>query len=175
MKEEQARNLKRHWIPVIAMVGLIFWFSSQTYEQQSIKPQLATLVNKLQLDSYIPHFRFRFGDTVVDTSRGGTEGVLEFFLRKLAHFVEYLALSLVFIRALRMTLRWSLRKCGIWVGTACVLYAVSDELHQFFSKHRTPTWEDVIIDALGVIAGWTLYSFISRKSRHRRSGSRQAS
>jgi VanZ family protein len=170
----QTKRFNWHWIPCIAVVGVIFWLSSQPYEKQSIKSELKVVVDKLQLDTRIPHISFRFGDTMVDTSRGGTEGILEFFLRKLAHFVEYLLLTVVFMRAVRYTSKWSLAKTGCWVAAGCILYAVSDEMHQHFTQQRNPTWEDVLIDAMGVIAGWTLYSIVSRKSRKYRGDSKKA-
>jgi len=52
-----------------------------------------------------------------------------------------------------------------WV--AATLYGVSDEWHQMFTPARTPTWEDVLVDALGALCGVALLAVIGVVWRRR--------
>jgi VanZ family protein len=65
---------------------------------------------------------------------------------KLAHFTEYLVLTLLWAWALRpVTSR-------AWLAAAiiAVVYALSDEYHQSFVEGRTASVSDFAVDALGI-------------------------
>jgi VanZ family protein len=72
---------------------------------------------------------------------------------KTAHFAGYAILGALVLRALAAA-RWS----GVtwsaagraWVISA--LYGITDELHQSFVDHRTPTVDDWLADAAGAAA-----------------------
>ncbi len=76
-----------------------------------------------------------------------------FIIRKTAHFSIYMILgALSFINLSlydRVTRR--IRLAGSWIF--CVLYAVSDEIHQFFVPGRACQFRDVCIDGLGSFVG----------------------
>ncbi len=76
-------------------------------------------------------------------------------IRKLAHFTEYLILSLLLYRALRAGPRWEPRTAVLALALAG-LYAASDELHQWFVPGRTAAVRDCLIDVAGAAAaqGW---------------------
>jgi VanZ family protein len=44
----------------------------------------------------------------------------------------------------------------LWVGVACLAFALSDEIHQNFVPGRVFSWVDVGADALGIAAGLAL-------------------
>jgi VanZ family protein len=73
-------------------------------------------------------------------------------IRKLAHFTEYLVLSVLLYRALRVDRRWSVRAAALALGIAG-LYAVGDEFHQWFVPGRTAAASDCLIDVSGAAAG----------------------
>jgi len=85
---------------------------------------------------------------------------MHFAIRKLAHFTEYLVLSVLLYRALRAGLRWDLRAAALALALAG-LYSVVDELHQGFVVGRTASAADCLIDvsgaatAQGWLAAWT--------------------
>ena len=81
---------------------------------------------------------------------------VSFVVRKTGHFGEYgilgalwilLLLSFEKIRNIKKRIIW-LTAMGI-----CLVYAVSDEIHQGFVDGRTPKVLDVGIDTLGGLAG----------------------
>ncbi len=47
----------------------------------------------------------------------------------------------------------------------CILYAISDEVHQSFVPGRGPGVMDVLIDSAGAMVGIGMYEMISRIKR----------
>ena len=89
--------------------------------------------------------------------------------RKVAHVLEYGALT-VPVYCFFGTFRWSRAGQDLITALCCVLYAVSDELHQLFVEARSCEAFDVLVDALGVllaVAGLHLLTavFLRRKRK----------
>ncbi len=74
-----------------------------------------------------------------------------FFLRKMAHIIEYFILVLLLWRAFKITFSWNKTKIYLWIGSLTFLFAVSDELHQNFVATRCPSLRDVLVDTIGII------------------------
>ena len=77
---------------------------------------------------------------------------LHFFIRKAAHFSEFLVLGAL-IAGLLLSFRMSLLPSAVIAFAAGVLYAGSDEFHQHFVSGRSPSAFDLLIDAAGVLFG----------------------
>src|SRR5207237_4449894 len=124
-----------HWLPAFTWAAMIWtlstaWFSSER-TSALILPVLATIF----------------------PGRSPTElRAIHAVLRKLAHFAEYVVLSILLYRALRGGRRWNVRAAAFAVLIAG-LYAVSDELHQWFVPGRTAATMDCLIDVSGALAG----------------------
>ena len=89
-----------------------------------------------------------------------SDGSLSFFIRKCGHFTEYTLLGLAL-----MNQRWGRPRRQLpYVTAAGALYAVTDEIHQYFVPGRSCEFRDVCIDAAGAAAGALLYAFL--KKRH---------
>ena len=85
------------------------------------------------------------------------DDLLDVLTKKCAHFGEYLVLTLLLSRALAGGA--AIHGPSVVVGLViAVAYAMSDELHQQFVPGRTPSPWDVVIDALGAIAGVMLFA-----------------
>jgi VanZ family protein len=69
---------------------------------------------------------------------------LNHYVRKNAHFFAYLILGVLVMNALRG------KSLALLI---CVLYAISDEVHQMFVPGRGPQVKDVFIDSAGVAVG----------------------
>ncbi|MFA5145693.1 MAG: VanZ family protein [Candidatus Omnitrophota bacterium] len=79
------------------------------------------------------------------------------------HFVIYLILGFLFIRALRNTclgIGWE--KAIVFTIIFGIIYGVNDELHQGFAPYRCVSGLDVFIDSLGVFAGSLAYFFLKK-------------
>ena len=91
------------------------------------------------------------------------ETVREFLhvaVRKAAHLAEYAVLAMLFAYAF-----WdcSLPKSAKWllpVGLSS-LYAVTDEVHQYFVPGRACRLGDMAIDALGAVLGMCLFAVLT--------------
>ena len=69
-------------------------------------------------------------------------------VRKLAHFTLYYILSF-FIYHVFLYSRINWKKLVTFI--ICLLYSISDEIHQIFIPGRAGMFSDVVIDCLGVI------------------------
>ncbi len=82
-------------------------------------------------------------------------------VRKMAHFLEYALLGFLSTGLLlylnRRICRARVQKWATWMVPPlfCLIYAISDEVHQIFSK-RGPSPKDVLIDFAGAVAGYLL-------------------
>ena len=84
---------------------------------------------------------------------------LDGIVRKLAHFSIFAALGFFLFGAVRRTFD---KSCTLITILFCILYAVSDELHQLFVPGRSCQITDVATDTLGALAGMLVY-FTSAK------------
>lgn len=72
------------------------------------------------------------------------------FIRELAHFSEFMLLGIIaYINVLEY---FDLHRF-IYTLLFCVMYAISDEIHQYFIPNRVCSIEDILIDTLGALVG----------------------
>lgn len=101
-------------------------------------------------------------DELTEEEQAQVIGSFQFIARKTAHFSIYGVLGflsfLTFIsyRRLRLILRLSLS------AAVCLIYAVSDEIHQFFVPGRSCELRDVCIDFCGALLAITVSALFSR-------------
>ena len=136
---------------MIAVVS-IFYFSSQSYQQQSIIPFLKKHVSQQQLKEWLPSIDFTYaGNRYI--SKVNPYSVVEFFFRKCAHLFVYAVAGssiYMFLEAFtKLKLRW---KAAMSI-LGLLLLASMDEWNQGTSVHRTSTPGDVGIDLMGGLVG----------------------
>lgn len=85
---------------------------------------------------------------------------LHYWVRKGAHFTEYLILTLLAYRAFRYGEAWRHWRALGFSGSFSILYAFTDEFHQVFASSRGPSLRDVGIDALGAMTGFVLLAML---------------
>lgn len=86
---------------------------------------------------------------------------LSFIIRKSAHFTEYFVLGLLVYNLINNCHYKSY--IGILI---CIIYALSDEIHQIFVPGRAFKIMDILIDSTGSITGlYLLKYFIQKKSK----------
>lgn len=127
---------------------LIFWFSSQVAEvsseqSKSIVKVVAKIVNRITNDTK------------------GFKIDVESIVRKIAHFILYFVLGILSADAF---IAWGKkRRVFVWALVLCVLYAASDEIHQFFVPGRSMQLTDVLLDTLGSALGALLWIRVCTK------------
>ncbi|WP_077328069.1 VanZ family protein [Virgibacillus siamensis] len=138
-----------YWLLPLLWMGVIFYSSAQPYEEQNIKPFLGNLLNLSFLEPYLDWVSFTYHHSEVSTEVLGVDGLIEFFVRKGAHFGVYFILLLLFYLALKKTCRRTMWLLLALSYMMTITYAVTDEFHQGFTANRTPYAGDVVIDGIG--------------------------
>ena len=155
------RNMKKlnklFFTLTIVWMVVIFIFSAQTGDTSAnlsggITEAIISLIFR-DFDSYSPEKQL----SILETAH--------YIIRKGAHFTEYGILgifsSLTLLTyvcadkarfALRLIKGHMVRIIPITL-VFCILYAVSDEIHQGFTDNRYPALTDVLIDSSGALCG----------------------
>jgi VanZ family protein len=128
----------RRWLPVALWAVLIAILSTSSFSGERTGGIL------------LPLFATVFPDATPAQLQA-----LHLGARRLAHFGEYLILSLLLYRALRGSRRWDVGTAAATVALAG-LYAISDEIHQAFVPGRTAASTDCLIDVAGAASGQAL-------------------
>lgn len=77
---------------------------------------------------------------------------LNHIIRKNAHFFSYLILGVLTLNALITSGGGGYKSIGLGL-LICILYAISDELHQTFIPGRSGEIKDIILDSVGALVG----------------------
>lgn len=127
------------WAAVLIWMLLIFNLSSQAAsESDQLSTGITEIIVKV-IEKIIPKADFNIED-------------FNHIVRKNAHFIAYLVLGVLVINALKMSGIRGIRAFGLTLGI-CMLYAVSDEIHQLFVPGRSGEIRDVMIDSSGAAVG----------------------
>lgn len=131
-------------IAAVILMVLIFLFSSQNGGQSSrLSIKVSRLIAKTVFFNY---------DSMYTEQQNFIVTELNFFVRKLAHFTVYTTLGML-VYAFFASFGNRFRHKGIWAWSVCAVYAVIDEIHQYFIPERSMRFKDVIIDSLGAFCG----------------------
>jgi len=93
-----------------------------------------------------------------DSSGGTLYNQVEDIRNSIFHFVEYLILAILFIRAIRISYpKFNINKVILLSFAFSIVFAFFDEMHQYFVPMRHWEVKDLVIDGIGVLAGIILY------------------
>ena len=144
---------------LILWMTFIFLMSMQPAEQSS---QLSGgIVSKL-IAALFHNF-----DSLSLQHQADMTNIITFIVRKAAHFSEYFILSVLAYLAIPIS------KSNVKYTTAfvmCVLYAVSDEIHQYFVPGRACRALDVCIYTLGILVALFVIFIILNLFKRRKLG-----
>ena len=110
---------------VIAVMAVIFWLSAQNGEESS------------QTSGFV-------GELLALIFKGD---IAQNILRTFAHFLEYAVLGFLMYNVFYS---FNVKLAPVVSVSASLLYALSDEIHQYFVPGRACAAFDVFIDSLGV-------------------------
>lgn len=140
---------------------LIFVMSSQKASQSS---QLSGgIVYKL-----ITVFFSKFDSMPLD-DQTQLVNTITFIVRKSAHFLEYFILGLL-ATLIMLTYDVKHKLKAIMSVVFCLLYATSDEIHQYFVEGRACRFTDICIDAAGSVVAIVITILIACAINKRRMG-----
>lgn len=91
---------------------------------------------------------------------------LTFLVRKSAHITAYFIFGILVYNVIRLY-RWPLRRAVLVSIAIVLLYAVSDEFHQYFVPGRSSEIRDVLIDTTAGVVGISMYAFIDARLKVR--------
>lgn len=127
------------FILLILWALLIYYFSSEPSTQSS---DLTNGVLKIVYDILRP-----FIESKIDFQT--FNNIVFIPIRKIAHFSEYCILGIL----LYINIKPYSNKYIIYSFIASLLYAISDEIHQYFVPGRACKLFDIFVDLFGAITG----------------------
>lgn len=130
----------------ILWMAVIFWFSAHTGNESSA--QSGGIVDTI-IRLLFPHY-----SEWATPKQELYLHLLTLLVRKAGHATEYLILALLYAGCMswKRTLKGTL--FSAWLLT--VLYAATDEVHQFFVPDRACRITDIVIDSAGAAVGLLL-------------------
>ena len=146
MKKEYKR-----WILLllwICWMGVIFVFSAKTAPESTVQ---SNRVGKLLCSVFVEGY----GSMPSEEQLKMAENI-DSFVRKTAHFLEYSLLGALTLLAAKAWLRGKTLFSSRYPWGAlfwCIIYAISDELHQYFVPGRACKVQDMILDSFGAAFG----------------------
>lgn len=157
------------WISLI-LIGL-FFSSATPYSDQSIVSPLER-IDWTWAEPALSTVDFVYAGSPVSLEAKGNAGLIEFLIRKAAHFTVFFALGALFVKAVSRTrLHAGLTVLFAWALANTV--AVFDEFHQSLTPERTPLLQDILLDSFGAVCGILLVGgyYLFRLGRRKRSRS----
>src|SRR5699024_4908630 len=142
------------WIPIFVWMALIFYLS---HKPASSSNELSTAVMVVfihTISTFIPiHLNLC---------------IFHHFFLKISYFFLYFMIGLLVINALKrhVSIKWKFVALSLII---CILYAISDEVHQLFILGRSGEMRDVFIDSTGSATGIAVYILLSKTFRKIRS------
>lgn len=123
--------MKKRISLILLILWMIFIFVMSSFSANESSNQSGIIVNFISNIFNISNIR-----------------MLSLIVRKVAHFTEYFVLGIL---SINYVIKY--KKNIIYSYLMCILYAISDEIHQLFVPGRSCQILDVIIDCLGSIIG----------------------
>ncbi|WP_246369185.1 VanZ family protein [Listeria rustica] len=145
----------------LAMILILFFSSSQTYEQQSMTSGLDRLLANKPFEKQLSAISFPYAGSEISIQAKGYSSFIEFFIRKGAHFFSYalMGFSLFMGFSAFIKRRWLVTAFSAGIPLA---YAAFDEFHQMLTGGRTPLVQDVMLDFTGALFGILLAYFLAK-------------
>ena len=139
-------------------MSAIYYFSSQPSD---ISGNLSGSLTRNIIRVFVRVFRYEGyepSERVLSTA--------EFLVRKGAHFFVFFVLAFCITNIMRQLT--DSRKHMFWISLCLSsLYAVTDELHQYFVPGRAAMWQDWLLDTIGALFGVVAALLLFRKKKER--------
>lgn len=139
------------WLLALLVLLVLFGSSSMTYKEQTSVPFLERVLANEPLKDVVARIHINYGQGDIIAMPGHTYfQVIEFIVRKIAHFGSYFLLGWFLTSALREKIQPAWFR--LWmVPMMAGGFAALDELHQMFTGDRSPMVQDVVLDMTGAL------------------------
>ncbi len=128
----------------ILWMSVIFAYSAKTATQSTVQ---SNRVGKMLCSVFVSGYRDMPSEAQLKMAES-----IDFVVRKTAHFLEYTILGVLTVWAMEQSK--CLKGRLFWVSLLwCILYAVSDETHQYFVPGRACKASDMVLDSAGALFG----------------------
>lgn len=146
-------RLIKYWGPVAAVLGLMYYFSTDVFSADNTR----SAIEKIFL-WFVPHASHH------------ALAVLNYTVRKSAHFIEYAVLGAFLYRAFRADapVRWRI-KWALYSLLTAGTWALLDELHQTLTRTRGGSVWDSLLDSSGAFFMLVGIAIVYRTPRTSRS------
>ncbi|QUG40581.1 VanZ family protein [Psychrobacillus sp. INOP01] len=131
---------------LLILVTILFFSSSQTYEQQSLIPLFEDFLVAKPLEAPLQKLEIPYWGRTISVEERGYYHFVEFVIRKSAHFFLFGLVALVFYGVLP-----KVRYRFLLAMLSTLVLAIADEFHQQLTGGRTPSWQDVFLDMSGAL------------------------
>ncbi|WP_322925029.1 VanZ family protein [Paenibacillus campi] len=148
----------------LGWMTFMFMMSNQPYQEQDVKPLLASWIAEPSLAAITPLMEFSYGGYTVTGSE--PYAFWEFFIRKGGHVSEFAVLTFLLVRVCSQWTKLAYMPL-LWAAVMAYGYAATDEWHQTWIAGRTGHFGDTLIDALGIVIVVVVYGIV-RYRRHNR-------
>lgn len=157
--QKQFKNGNAYLVIAFVMMAILFYSSSQTYEQQSQIQLLEKILKNEPFKESLSSISFNYGGSEVSIKASGYHKFIEFFIRKGAHFITYFILGGSFFLGVNPRMKHlGLAFLFSWLGATG--YAALDEFHQMLTGGRTPSFQDVMLDSVGAMTACLIISVL---------------
>ena len=141
---------------------ILFVSSGQTYEQQSIVPELEKWLPGKPLESVLSKLEVPYWGIMVSVEERGYYDFVEFLLRKSTHFFGFGFIAIAVYSVLPKH-----RYRILTAAFITFLIAIADEYHQSLTSGRTQSFQDVMLDTAGAITALIVLRFILLVTRRK--------
>ncbi|WP_461374710.1 VanZ family protein [Candidatus Aquicultor sp.] len=150
-----------HWLLVLAFLAVIAHFSSQTFHEQDLRPELKKYSSVVSAVRKLPEVRFAYNSRPTDNHKNPVD-FIQFFIRKGAHVAIYGAFGLALAAALKCS---GLKRKWPWLVAGALLISVAslDEWNQTLVGNRTGMARDVLLDFGGFLV-FTCLAWVAGKT-----------
>ncbi|NSV41957.1 VanZ family protein [Enterococcus faecalis] len=172
-KEDYMKNYLKdsnlYLVIAFVIMAILFFSSSQTYEQQSQVGLLDKLLSSHPFEEQLKNISFQYAGSEVSIQASGYSKFVEFFIRKGAHFGTYFLLGGSWFIGLVPRIK-GLFLTAVVSWLAATGYAGLDEFHQMITGGRTPLFQDVMLDAMGALTAIVICLVVHglKKNKNRR-------
>lgn len=156
--------MKKHGLLILLSllwISVLVWFSLQPKLPIDAKEHARWIMTEVEKRYTVDHLKNQISAKVVVIEPGiakfysfygmqynNLPSAFNFLIRKAGHFTVYFILGLLLFFSLK---KW-VRSPYPWALLLGLLFALFDELNQFYAKGRTSMIQDVLVDFAGVVS-----------------------